>query len=386
MDLGIYNKQNITKRDRSEIEILLESLNKNKRRTKSQPVQQTTMFAPVARSGDAVTFELSQEAKIAMLDDYIHTTLSKGEPLEGVTKEEFNEYYYRRTGNHMFGKELDDSYRLAVKGYNNEAAERRWRYDPNYKVPPQLWDTDEVTADRDAAIEKYKTGAELEPWEKHIMNTFINGGVGCEVIGAAKHTREQNIMQATLANMLSDAGIELAPDEELTFSVWGVYVEVSGANDEETNRRVQELFTDRAGNKAKYGEELVDGSRMSRFYYDVNKDKLYESGFTGSWLKTAVRTLDDEGSGVTIFDLSLDEDGNTVGLPEELDSFIKENAKGKIFDPIGVWGPERQTIIKARTLKEAFRSAVETVANGEYEKYRNMKCLLTYKNGILETK
>lgn len=29
MDLGIYNKQNITKRDRSDIEILLEALNKN---------------------------------------------------------------------------------------------------------------------------------------------------------------------------------------------------------------------------------------------------------------------------------------------------------------------------------------------------------------------
>ena len=124
MDLGIYNKQNITKRGRSEIEILLESLNKNKRRAKSQPVKQTTLFAPAQKRGDAVTFELSQEAKNAMSDDYIHTTLSKGEPLEGVTKEEFNEYYYRRTGNHMFNKELDDSYRLAVKGYNNEAAER----------------------------------------------------------------------------------------------------------------------------------------------------------------------------------------------------------------------------------------------------------------------
>ena len=51
MDLGIYNKHNIIKRDKSEMEILLESLNKTKRRTKPQPVQQTTLFVPAARSG-----------------------------------------------------------------------------------------------------------------------------------------------------------------------------------------------------------------------------------------------------------------------------------------------------------------------------------------------
>lgn len=88
--------------DRSDIEILLKSINKNKQRTKLQPVQQTTLFAPAQKSGDAVTFELSQQAKNEMLDSYIDETLSKGEPLEGVTKEEFNYYHYRKTGNLYF--------------------------------------------------------------------------------------------------------------------------------------------------------------------------------------------------------------------------------------------------------------------------------------------
>ena len=133
MDLGIYNKQNIIKRDKSEIEILLESLNKTKRRTKPQTVQKTTLFSPVSSGGDAVTFELSTEAKNEMLDSYIDETLNKGEPLEGVTKEEFNYYHYRKTGNLYYGEELEREYRNAVEGYNNVAAARRWRYDPNYK-------------------------------------------------------------------------------------------------------------------------------------------------------------------------------------------------------------------------------------------------------------
>ena len=104
------------------------------------------------------------------------------------------------------------------------------------------------------------------------------------------------------------------------------------------------------------------------------------------WLKAAVRHLEDSGTGITVFDLSLDDKGNIVGLPEKLDTFIKENAKGELLDNIDAVGEERQTIVRARNMREAFRSAIKTVENGEYEKYRNMKCYLTYKNGVLECK
>ena len=386
MDLGIYNKQNIIKRDKSEIEILLESLNKTKRRTKPQPVQQTTLFVPAARSGDAVTFELSDQAKQKLKNEEIEATLNSGEPLKNCTLEEFDNYYYNKHGHKCSPEELNCWYRQALKGDNASIEEREWRHNPNYRIPLRIWDSPEVSADREAAIEKYKTGAELEPWEKKVMRTFVNAGIEGDVMREANHVREQNIMQNTIADMLSEAGIELAPDEELTFSVWGRNVEVSGANDEDTNRHVADLFLQRADNKEKYGENVVTGQRMSNFYYAVNRDKQQESGFTGMWLKAAVRHLEDSGTGITVFDLSLDDEGNIVGLPEELDTFIKENAKGELLDNIDAVGEERKTIVQARNMREAFKSAINTINNGEYEKYRNMKCYLTYKNGVLECK
>ena len=104
------------------------------------------------------------------------------------------------------------------------------------------------------------------------------------------------------------------------------------------------------------------------------------------WLKAAVRHLEDSGTGITVFVLSLDDKGNIVGLPEELDTFIKENAKGELLDNVDAVGEERKTIVQARNMREAFKSAIKTVENGEYKKYRNMKCYLTYKNGVLEAK
>ncbi len=382
MDLGIYNKQNIIKRDKSEIEILLESLNKTKRRDKPQPVQQTTQFASAARSSDAVTFELSQQAKNEMLDSYIDDTLSKGEPLEGVTKEEFNYYHYRKTGNLYYGEELEREYRNAVEGYNNVAAARRWRYDPNYKIPLQICDSDEVIADREAAIEKYKTGAELEPWEKNVMFAFRNGDEYIGAIGNARHQREQNIIQSALSNALSDNGISLDPDETITFSVWNNDVSVSGSKDEAKNQKIEQLLSKIEIN----GKSNVFGARLSSYYYFEHKDELLEGGMPLSQLRQAEYFLQSEGDeNDSLFDLSIDENGNIKGLPKRLDEFIKEKAVGGFNDPVESEDlQERNAVFRARTMRDAFISAINTINNGEYEKYRNMKCWLTYKNGILE--
>ena len=119
---SMKNYKRVYIREKSDFEILLEAMNKKKSGEKTQTVRESSFVLPIPESTGGVTFELSYQAKAALLDEYIEKTLKKGEPLKGVTKEEFNECYYRKTGNHLFGEKLDTYYRVAVKGYNNEAS------------------------------------------------------------------------------------------------------------------------------------------------------------------------------------------------------------------------------------------------------------------------
>ncbi len=69
----------------------------------------------------------------------------------------------------------------------------------------------------------------------------------------------------------------------------------------------------------------------------------------------------------------------------DLGIYNKHNIIGGFNDPVESEDlQERNAVFRARTMRDAFISAINTINNGEYEKYRNMKCYLTYKNGILE--
>ena len=69
----------------------------------------------------------------------------------------------------------------------------------------------------------------------------------------------------------------------------------------------------------------------------------------------------------------------------DLGIYNKHNIIGGFNDPVESEDlQERNAVFRARTMRDAFISAINTINNGEYEKYRNMKCYLTYKNVFLE--
>ena len=383
--MNIENSYGLNKPDRkrSEIEILLQSLNNNKKQVQAHYVQPATLFMPVQRSGDAVTFELSAQAKTELRNAEIDKIIESGEPLTDCSYEEYRKYYLYKNGTFNNEHEMQKAYKQALKGDKASLEEREWRHNPDYKIPARLWGAPEIAEDREAAFEKYKNGETLESWERGLLYTNTVFDAGSKILTEATFIRERNIVQSAISDALNKAGIDLSENDELTFETWGRYISVSGAKDDETNKTIADALmeinyndpTDRTGHK------------LEHIYFHNNNDQSENVGMSRYWLQTAVFALDDANGSTSVFDLSLDDNGNVIGLPNEIDSFIKENAKGKFGDLVKVADESNyNNIRKARLLQKAFTETVSIIRNGDYDRLRNLKGYITYKNGVLEVK
>ena len=335
------------------------------------------LLPKTSNNNNCDTFQLSSKAKRAALNAHIEKTLNSGEPMTGVSYEEFCDYYYDKHGFRKSNDDMMQEYKQALKGDNASLKEKEWRINPDYRIPPRLYNSPEVTADREAALEKYRNGEELTAWEKNVMHTFSDMRIGSKIIAEASFIRGTNSLQDKISNAISSAGIELDEDTELTFEVWGRNIKVSGNLDDNTLETIQ---------NALYGiDDGRIGYSLQTFYYRSDRNRTFAEGSTTlDFLKKAEELLQDSGDGITIFDLSLDKDGNIVGLPESMDKFIKENAIGKFGEPLDEkYASRSKEILEARYMKESFLTAVKAVQDGSYESMKSMTCKLTYKNGVL---
>ncbi len=302
------------------------------------------------------TVKISWQAKRDMRNDEIKKMIDSGEPLKGVTYEEFREYYRKYKQSDV----LDTSrrgYIQALKGDTASLREKEWRHNPEYKIPIRLYDSPEVTADREAAIEKYRRGEELTQWEQNVMYTFSNGYVRESVLKPAELERKTVLLQNKLADAFSKAGIQLGEGDEITFEAWGKSLEISGNVDENT---VNAMYTALAENN-------ITGHSFQGLYSMFHSDSERDGGFPLGFLRSAEDYLRDEGNGVTVFDLSLDENRNVIGLPKSLDERLKRDAIFEMDESVPEeYGERIPDIIKARYIREAFRSAVETIQKGDY--------------------
>ena len=114
------------------------------------------------------TVKISWQAKRDMRNDEIKKMIDSGEPLKGVTYEEFCEYYRKYKTSDVLTTSRQ-GYIQALKGDKASLRQKEWRTNPEYEIPVRLYNSPEVTADREAAIEKYRRGEELTEWEKKVM-------------------------------------------------------------------------------------------------------------------------------------------------------------------------------------------------------------------------
>lgn len=256
---------------------------------------------------------------------------------------------------------------------NDEAAlrSREWRTNPNYRIPIRLYNSPEVTADRNAAIEKYRQGGELTEWENRVMYTFENGYEREKVLIPAEHERYARQTEARIEAALKQTGLDLG-DEELTFTVWGHELKISGNFDQNVLDELAENIS------------FVGAKRIQQVYYNNNKGEAEKGGLTLAHLQAAERYLKEWGGKATVFDLGVDSQGNITGLPPDLDAYLKENAIGKFGESVPDKYLDRYSeILHAKCVKESFRSAVESIKSGRYEQLKSMTNTVTYKNGKL---
>lgn len=179
----------------------------------------------IGKNGDTV--HISWRAKQDMLNEHIEKVENSGEPLTGVSYEEYRTYYYETHGR-LSDREMKIQYQQALKGDNASLKEKEWRTNPEYLMPTRLFSTPEVTADREAALEKYRNGEKLAEWESGLLVTFPNMGEGDRRVNEAKTYRMTRNLENFISSALSEVGIELSEDDELNFEVWGYDMTVTG--------------------------------------------------------------------------------------------------------------------------------------------------------------
>lgn len=317
------------------------------------------------------TLKISLQTKQDMRSDEIKKMIDSGEPLKGVTYEEYRAYHLKYKQDDVLDS-VQKGYTQALKGDNAALRNKVWRTNPNYSVPQRLFSSPEVTADREAALEKLKRNEEITEWENKLLRTFPNMSEGIRLENEARLEGQKVKYQNFISSALSEAGIELSENDELQFEVWGHDMTVTGTVTDDKLELIN--------------EKLADKALGFQYIYQKNghKDEVEAGGLALPYLQSAEKILKEEGGG-SVFDIGKDGSGNFTGLPGDLGEFIKKYAIGKFgvssTDPYYVKNEEK--IKKALFMRETFNSVIKTVKNGDYDRLRSMTCKLTYKNGVL---
>ncbi len=315
------------------------------------------------------TVKISWRAKREMRNAEIEKMLNSGEPLKGVTFEEYRDYYYDTHGKTV-SCDIRQQYRRDLEGDNAALRNKEWRTNPNYRVPQRLFSSPEVTADREAVIEKLRQGEEITEWETRLLHTFPNVDEGIRLEDEARLEATKVKYQNKISAALSEAGIELSEDDELQFEVWGYDMTVTGTIPDDKLELAKEALSD-------YAHDL-------QYIYQVSghSDEAKTGGLSLAYLQSAENFLKEAGGG-SVFDIGKDGNGNFTGLPGDLGEFIKKNAKGQFGIGDEEYRDRNDDREKALFMREVFNSAIKTVQNGDYNRLKSMTCKLTYKNGVL---
>lgn len=261
------------------------------------------------------TFKISSQAKQDMRSDEIKKMIDSGEPLKGVTYEEFREYYRKYKATDV----LDTSrqgYIQALKGDNASLREKEWRINPNYRVPVRLFSSPEVTADREAVLEKLRRNEKITEWETGLLNTFPNAYEGNLRENEVRLEGQKVKYQNFISSAISEAGAELSEDDGLQFEVWGYDMIVTGTISDDKLELVKEKLADKA-----LGFQYI-------YQQSGHRDHAEAGGFALVYLQSAEKILKDYGGG-SVFDIRKDGNGSFTGLPGDLGEFIRKNAIGK---------------------------------------------------------
>lgn len=305
---------------------------------------------------------ISDETLTELRNKYIEISLESGEPMQGVSYDEFVDYYFDKDGFTRDDKFMRQLYYQAQKGWKASCAEHEWRTNPSYifRMSSPMFDSPEFTEDREAAFEKLKNGGQLTQMEKDLLETFPDFDEGCKRVNEV----HQELYQKSIHQRMLDKMSELSPDDEITFTVWGYKIlDVQGTVSDEKLAAIKESMTDEAKN-------LYNIYQNSPEFRGMSGGTGYQFG---QFIK-AQQYLELAGGG-SLLDISKDSDGNYHGIPKELDDFLRAN---KNFNGVN----EREKL-QAFHISHAFDQAIAAVEAGRYDWFMSKIGTVTYKNGEL---
>ena len=325
----------------------------------SKPETKKPAQRPDNNTKDVVV--ISDQTLTKLRNEYIEATLESGEPLEGISYDDFVWYYIDKQGFRWEDETMQRLYSQALKGDNASCAEREWRTNPDFIIMPRIFDSPELTEDREAAFEKFKNGEELTELENRLLSTFPDAAEGQRRINEVNFERGKIAFWQNLHDKLASSGVELSPDDEITFTVYGYeLIDVKGTVDDEKLAAIKEAMKNDA-----YSLDMIYNNKYNS--EKMGGDIRYEF----SKFKKAQHYLDLAGGG-SLLDISKDSDGNYHGIPDILDKFLRENKqyKGQIIADI-----------QAMWVCQAFDAAISAIEAGRYDWYKSQICTVTYKNG-----
>lgn len=308
---------------------------------------------------DAVV--ISEETLKKARNEYIEKSLESGEPMKGISYNDFVEFYREKDGYYREEDFMKQLYYQAQKGWKASCAEREWRTNPNFilSIPWFKFDSPELAEDREAAFEKLKNGGELTQIEKDLLDTFSDLDVRCKRVNEVIQELGKKRIQQRMLDKMSAA--ELSPYDEITFTVWGYkIIDVQGKLSNEKLAAIKESMTD----EASHLYMIYQNSPAMRA---MSKGTGYQFG---QFIK-AQQYLELAGGG-SLLELSKDRNGDYHGIPEKLDKFLKENKHYRGDD---------EARLQAMWVEHAFDEAIAAVKAGRYEWFMSKVGTVTYKNG-----
>ena len=304
---------------------------------------------------------ISDQTLTKLRNEYIEATLESGEPLEGISYDDFVWYYIDKQGFRWEDETMQRLYSQALKGDNASCAEREWRTNPDFIIMPRIFDSLELTEDREAAFEKFKNGEELTELENRLLSTFPDAAEGQRRINEVNFERGKIAFWQNLHDKLASSGVELSPDDEITFTVYGYeLIDVKGTVDDEKLAAIKEAMKNDA-----YSLDMIYNSKYNR------KNMSADAWFEFDQFKKAQYYLDLAGGG-SLLDISKDSDGNYHGIPDKLDKFLRENRHFRGNDIVDT---------QVGWIRQAFDYAISAIEAGRYDWYKSQIGTVTYKNG-----
>lgn len=309
----------------------------------------------------ADTFEISPETEMRMRNEYIKASLESGEPMTGVSYDDFVRYYVDKQGFRSSDDYMQRLYSQAQKGWKASCAEREWRTNPDFIMTAPMFDSPQLTEDREAAFEKFKNGEKLTKLEDDLLSTFPDFDEGQRRINEVRKEHGRISFKQKLLDQLASAGVELSPDDEITFTVWGYdLIDVKGTVDDDKLNAIKEAME-----KVAYSLDCIYDNKY-------NREKMsQETRFQFDQFKAAQHYLDLAGGG-SLLELSKDQNGDYHGIPEELGDFLKENKNYRGDD---------MARLQAIWVENAFDAAIAAVEAGRYDQFKSMVGTVTFKNG-----